>query len=106
MSYDEDEGVARACALEQFRWFTGGWKVMAELPGPAAFDAASASVTEDEIAEQIPCGPDVTKHVGAVKGFLEAGFTDVCLVQTGGGKQDAFLDWSEHELLPALRKLG
>lgn len=106
VSYDEDEGAARTRALQQFRWFTGGWKVMAELPGPAAFAAASASVTADDVAEQVPCGPDVTKHVAAVQRFLEAGFTDVCLVQIGGGDQDAFLDWSERELLPALRKLG
>jgi G6PDH family F420-dependent oxidoreductase len=36
VSYDVDVAAARKRALEQFRWFTGGWKVMAELPGPEA----------------------------------------------------------------------
>jgi G6PDH family F420-dependent oxidoreductase len=105
VSYDPDPGIARKRALEQFRWFASGWKVMAELPNVASFDAASQSVTEDEIAEQIPCGDDVDAAVEAVKKFLDAGFTDVALVQIGGDAQDPFLDWAEAELLPALRAL-
>ncbi len=103
--FDEDEAAARRRALEQFRWFTGGWKVMAELPGPVHFDAASKSVSEEEVAEQVPCGPDLELHVGAVRKFLDAGFTGVALVQIGGAHQQPFLDWSERELLPALRAL-
>jgi hypothetical protein len=91
--------------LEQFRWFSGGWKVNAELPGPAHFAAASASVREDDVAEQIACGPDVATHVDAVRPFLDAGFTHVAIVQIGERNQDEFIDWSERELLPALRDI-
>lgn len=103
--FDPDETAARRRAHEQFRWFSGGWKVNAELPNPTAFDAAASSVTEDEVAEQIACGSDVERFVDAVRPFLDAGFTDVALVQIGAAHQDAFLDWSEKELLPALREL-
>ena len=106
VSYDPDERAARKRALEQFRWFSGGWKVMSELPSVDSFDAATSTVTEDDIAQQIPCGPDVDRHVEAVSAFLDAGFTDVAVVQIGGDHQDAFLDWAETDLLPALRKLG
>jgi G6PDH family F420-dependent oxidoreductase len=106
LSYDPDPAEARKRAVDQFRWFTGGWKVMAELPGPAHFAAASAAVGEDEIAEQVPCGPDVDAHVAAVKKFVDAGFTHVAVVQIGGPHQDAFLNWAERELLPALRKMA
>ena len=75
----------------------------AELPSPQSFDAASESVTEDDVAKQIPCGPDVDAHVAAVRTFVDAGFTHVAVVQVGGDTQDAFLEWAEHELLPALR---
>lgn len=102
--FDRDESAARQRAMEQFRWFTGGWKVMAELPGPEHFDAAAKSVSEEEVAEQVPCGPDVDAHVGAVRQFVDAGFTSVALVQVGGGHQQPFLDWAEEELLPALRR--
>jgi hypothetical protein len=44
--------------------------------------------------------------VEAVAEFLDAGYTDVALVQIGGEHQDRFLDWAEAELLPELRKLG
>jgi len=37
ISWDRDGATAVARAHEQFRWFAGGWKVNAELPGTAAF---------------------------------------------------------------------
>jgi hypothetical protein len=53
----------------------------------------------------VPCGSDVGNAVEAVRAFVDAGFTDVALVQIGGDQQDEFLDWSAKELLPALREL-
>ena len=105
VSYDADRDVAIRRARELFRWFGLGWKVMAELPNPDAFEAASAAVTPEEVAESIPCGPDVELHVQAVKRFLDAGFDEVALVQIGGEHQAEFIAWAERELLPALRSL-
>ena len=106
LSYDPDESTAVKRALEQFRWFLGGWNVMAELPGPKNFAAASQLAREEDIAEQVSCGPDVAAHVAAVKEFVDAGFTHVALVQIGGDTQDAFFDWAARELLPVLRTLS
>jgi G6PDH family F420-dependent oxidoreductase len=103
ISWDPDRDAAIERAHDQFRWFGGGWKVNAELPGTAAFAAASQFVTKAEVAEAIPCGPDVHAHVKAVREFIDAGFTDVAVVQIGGDSQPAFLDWAERELVPALR---
>jgi G6PDH family F420-dependent oxidoreductase len=105
VAYDADRDAAIRRAREQFRWFGLGWKVMAELPNPDGFDAASAAVTPEEVAESIPCGPDVEPHVQAVKRFLDAGFDEVALVQIGDSEQAGFIDWAERELLPALRAL-
>jgi len=102
ISYDPDESAARKRAHEQFRWFVGGWDVMAELPGPRHFAAATETVTEDDVAAQVPCGADPGAVVDAVQEFADAGFTHVALVQIGADHQDAFFDWSEAELLPAL----
>jgi G6PDH family F420-dependent oxidoreductase len=104
--YDQDEKAARARARELWRWATPGWHVMAELPEPRAFDAASATVSEDDIAELVPCGPDTSQHVEAVKQYVDAGFTHVALVQVGADRQHDFISWAAQELLPALRKLG
>jgi hypothetical protein len=37
---------------------------MAELPNPASFEAATASVTPDQVAAQFACGPDPERHLG------------------------------------------
>jgi G6PDH family F420-dependent oxidoreductase len=106
LSYDRDEAAATKRAHEQFRWFTGGWDVMAELPAPQHFASASQFVREEDVSGQIPCGPDVEAHVAGVKKFVDAGFTHVAVVQIGGDTQDMFFDWAEKELLPELRALG
>jgi G6PDH family F420-dependent oxidoreductase len=101
--YGPDEAQCRRLAHEQFRWFGLGWPVNAELPHPRSFEAASRSVTEEQVAQAISCGPDIGAHVAAVRKFLDAGFTHVAIVQIGGATQGAFLDAAEKELLPALR---
>jgi G6PDH family F420-dependent oxidoreductase len=98
---DEDRAVERA--HQQFRWFGGGWKVNAELPGPSGFAGATQFVRPEDVAGSIPCGPDVQAIVDAVGAYTEAGFTDVAVVQVGDENQAEFLRFAEQELLPALR---
>ena len=105
VSWGTDRDAAVRRAHEQFRWFAGGWKVNAELPGPAAFAGATQYVRPEDVAATIPCGPDVQPIVDSVAAFWQAGFTDVALVQIGGDDhQDGFFEFAERELLPALRK--
>jgi G6PDH family F420-dependent oxidoreductase len=103
--WDPSRDAAIERAHDQFRWFGGGWKVNAELPGPSAFAGATQFVRPEDVAESIPCGPDVQAHVDAIKEFVSAGFTDVAVVQIGGETQPDFLDWAERELVPALQNL-
>jgi G6PDH family F420-dependent oxidoreductase len=105
VSYDPDGDAAVARAHEQFRWFGGGWKVNAELPGPASFAAATRFVKRQDVSDAIPCGTEVKAFTDAVRQYADAGFTEVALVQIGGEQQRPFLDWAERELLPALREL-
>jgi len=98
---DRETAVTRAHSL--FRWFGGGWKVNAELPGPSGFDGATQFVRPEDVAESIPCGPDVEQMVEAIGAYTDAGFTDVALVQIGDESQTGFLEFAEKELLPALR---
>ena len=103
LSYDPDARIAVKRALAQFRWFTGSWRVNAELPIPASFDAASRTVREEDVSAQMPCGPDLQRHVAGIREFESAGFTHVALVQVGGDTQEEFITWAATELLPALR---
>jgi G6PDH family F420-dependent oxidoreductase len=104
-SYGEDPKAALALAHQQFRWFGGGWKVNAELPGPAAFDAASRYVRESDMAEQIPHGPDVSAYVEMARQWSAAGFTELAFLQIGQ-EQAAFCEWFATRLRPALMADG
>ena len=101
--FDADVDTARKRAWEQFRWFSAGWKVNAELPGTSAFAAASRTVRPEDVAESIPCGPDVDAVLDAVGRFSAAGFTHLALVQVGGGHQGPFLEWVADGLLERAR---
>ncbi|GAA1908265.1 LLM class F420-dependent oxidoreductase [Lapillicoccus jejuensis] len=98
---DRDEAVQRA--HEQFRWFAGGWAVNADLPTTAGFAAATQFVRPEDVAESIPCGPDLDAVVEAVKPYWEAGFTDIALVQVGDELQERFLAEAAQPLLEKLR---
>nr|WP_281385992.1 LLM class F420-dependent oxidoreductase [Nocardioides luti] len=101
--WDPDEETAVRRAHEQFRWFAGGWKVNADLPTPAGFAGATQFVRPADVADNIPCGPDLDAIVEAVSAFWEAGFTDIALVQVGDDGQDAFLREAAGPLLEKLR---
>ncbi len=103
ISWDPDADAAKARAHEQFRWFAGGWHVNADLPTTEAFDSASQYVRPDDVAETIPCGPDLDAIVEAVSAYWEAGFTDIALVQVGDAAQQRFLDEAAGPLLEKLR---
>jgi G6PDH family F420-dependent oxidoreductase len=103
LSYDPNQQVAVDRAMDQFRWFTGSWKVNAELPVPASFDAASRTVRAEDVSAQMPCGPDVERHVAGIRAFEDAGYTQIAVVQVGGDTQEQFIAWAATELLPSLR---
>ena len=105
VAYDADREAAVQRAHDQFRWFGLGWKVNADLPGPSSFEAATSYVTPEDVAQQLPCGPDVDEYVQKIKPFIDAGFSEVALVQIGADQQEPFFEWAEKELLPALREL-
>ena len=98
---DRDRAVE--VAHDQFRWFAGGWAVNADLPTPAGFEGASQFVRPEDVAAQIPCGPDLDAIVAAVQPYWEAGFTDIALVQVGDAGQTDFLAEAAAPLLEKLR---
>lgn len=100
----KEQGVT--LAHEQFRWFAGGWAVNSDLPTPAGFAGASQFVRPEDVAEQIACGPDLDELAESVVPYIEAGFTDIALVQVGDELQQRFLDEVAEGLLERLRSLA
>jgi G6PDH family F420-dependent oxidoreductase len=101
--WDTDRDAAVRRAHDQFRWFGGGWHVNSNLPTAAAFEGATRFVRPEDVAESIPCGPDLGAIVDGVWAYREAGFTDVALVQIGDDTQDLFLKEAAEPLLEMLR---
>lgn len=84
------------------RWAVTGWKVMAELPNPVNFEAASATVTEDDVRENFVAGPDPAPYVEAVHTYAKAGFDHIVLMNAGPDP-DGFLDFYASDLRGKLR---
>jgi G6PDH family F420-dependent oxidoreductase len=72
------------------------------LPTPAHFEQASQLVTEEMAVADIPCGPDIDKHVEAIQAYADAGFDELYINQVGP-EQDAFFTAYRDEVLPRLR---
>ncbi|MGF1626094.1 MAG: TIGR03557 family F420-dependent LLM class oxidoreductase [Alphaproteobacteria bacterium] len=105
MCWDDNEERAKQTAHKFFRWaFLGGWAVNAELPDTKGFGGASQHVTPETVATKMVCGADVSRHVAAVKTFVDAGYDHIILLQVGPD-QESFFKAFEQELAPALRKL-
>ncbi len=102
--WDRDRDTAVERAHDQFKWFAGGWAVNADLPTTAGFAGATQFVRPEDVADNIPCGPDLDAVVEKVSAFWEAGYTDVALVQVGDDGMDAFLDEAAEPLLQKLRE--
>jgi hypothetical protein len=54
------------------------------------------------VASQVPCGPDLDRHVEAIREFERAGFDELYVNQIGP-EQDAFFEVYRQEVLPRVR---
>jgi G6PDH family F420-dependent oxidoreductase len=97
----DDEQEALRLAHERFRFTVPGWKVMAELPNPINFEAATTTVRPEDVAENVSCGPDPQAHADAIRKWIDAGFTHVAMMQAPPDQEPFFRLW-EQELRPAL----
>ena len=72
------------------------------LPTPEHFEQASELVTEEMVTADVPCGPDVERHVEAIKAYEDAGFDELFVNQIGP-EQDAFFEAYRERVLPRVR---
>jgi G6PDH family F420-dependent oxidoreductase len=78
-----DEADARKLAHELWRSSGVPGELSQELPMPAHFEQASEVVSEDAVAEKIPCGPDPERHASVIRKYVEAGFDEIYISQIG-----------------------
>ncbi|MFL6189810.1 MAG: TIGR03557 family F420-dependent LLM class oxidoreductase, partial [Actinomycetes bacterium] len=96
-----DEAAARKTAFELWPNTLVPGQLSQELALPSHFEQASQLVTEDKVAEVIPCGPDPERHEAAFRQYLDAGFDEVYVSQIGND-QAGFFDFYRRELTPRL----
>jgi coenzyme F420-dependent glucose-6-phosphate dehydrogenase len=99
--YAEDRDEAIRTAFEQWpnAGLSGG--LSQELALPAHYRDACETLTPDQVAEKVVCGPDPDEHHAAIAEFEQAGFSRVYVHQIGRD-QDPFFAFYEREILPAL----
>lgn len=74
-----------------------------DLSVPALFEQAVKDVTADEVAAQIPCGPDPQPILDKVSEMIDAGVDHVYFHQIGDD-QEGFARFWRDELEPQLRR--
>jgi G6PDH family F420-dependent oxidoreductase len=75
------------------------------LPTPAHFEQAAQLVTEDMVAEQVPCGPDLDRHLETFQEYEQAGFDELYVNQIGPDQQ-GFFDAYREGVLPRFETAG
>ena len=97
-----DEASARKVAHEI--WPTAGLQgeLSQELKLPAHFQQATSTVTEEDVAKTVVCGPDPERHLERLRAYEKVGYDHVYVHQVGQD-QEGFFKFYEREVLPALR---
>jgi G6PDH family F420-dependent oxidoreductase len=85
------------------KWPTSGLhgELSQELPTPAHFEQAVATVRKEDAVNSTPCGPDADAHIAAIREYERAGYDEVYVTQVGP-RQHEFLDFYAEKVLPAL----
>lgn len=102
LCWAEREEEARQTAHRYFRWALTGWPVMAELPHPGSFAAASRHISPEQVSKALVCGPSADRHLEAIERYTRAGYDHIILIQIGPD-QPGFIEFFERKLAPALR---
>jgi hypothetical protein len=72
-----------------------------ELPMPKHFEEAASVVTEEMVAEAVPCGPDPEGHLSTLREYQEAGFDELFINQIGDDA-DGFFAFFNSKIRPEL----
>jgi G6PDH family F420-dependent oxidoreductase len=96
--YAADEAEARRTAHRL--WPNDGLpgELSQVLPTPEHFEQAAELVTEEMIAETVPCGPDLDRHRESIQQYADAGVDELYIQQIGGGRE--FFEVYAREVLP------
>jgi G6PDH family F420-dependent oxidoreductase len=99
--WDPDEDVARRRAHEIWPNTALPGQLAQDLRTVLHFEQAIQLVSEDDVAADVPCGPDAEPILERMREMVEVGVDHVYLHQIGDPTQ-GFIDFWDRELRPAL----
>jgi G6PDH family F420-dependent oxidoreductase len=99
--WGKDEEACRKLAHELWRSSGVPGQLSQDLPTPSHFEQAAELVTPEQIADKIPCGPDVDKIASTIQEYVDAGFDEVYVNQIGFDQQ-GFFDVFRRDIEPRL----
>lgn len=102
LCWDKDEAEAKRTAREFWPTTVLSWASRSDIATPEVFADVTKTATEEDIAKNIPCGPNLDPVIKQVQEFVKAGFDHIYFHQVGKNQME-FLRVYADELLPAIR---
>ena len=78
-----------------------GGELSYELPLPRHFEQAAQNVSEEDIGEALPCGPDAERYLEQIREYEQAGYSHIYFHQIGPD-QEGFMRFWKEQLEPKL----
>src|SRR5690606_7174131 len=101
--WDDSEEEARRIARTQWPNAALPGALSSELKLPEHYQAATAFLTEEIVAQSIICGPDPERYLSAIGQYADAGFDHIYFHQVGARQED-FIQFYQRELLERARE--
>ena len=98
----EVEEVGQRTAYEQWPIAANKGELNRILPTPAHYEQLATMVTQGDVVEDIPCGPDPEVHIKKIEEQIRKGFDHICIHQIGE-QQQRFMEFYREKVLPHLQ---
>lgn len=104
LSFAKKLETAAEAAWDQWKFAMFTSPVLAQLRTPAEFDAATAHMRKEDVANRIRTSADPEQHLEWLLGDAELGFEEINLHNVCRSEQERFIEVFGEQVLPALNR--
>ena len=106
MSFAKTDDEAAAAAYDQWRHCAATTAQLADLPSPAAFDAACAHANLCDVSSRVRISSDIERHVEWLLEDRALGFERIYLHNVARAHQERFIDACAERVIPVFNHAG